>query len=329
MNKNKTKKIIKISATIALVIAMLFPVAIGTTKAAKKKKTTKTTVIDYSPIIKTKDGNFKLDSTDIIRKSTQLLGTKYKLGSKGGNAYGNGKVYTATKTRKYGVDCSGLVWWTLSSLKKDGTIKTGTKGFSANKPFPIDAVNWITSPKYQYWKEIGSRGGSALIRKAKLTLNGQSINVLKMNEKVADKHWYKYDGDKDIPSGTIIVSYNSKTATSKNAYNHVWIALGNFGAISEKEVAKILVNQYGVDASLLIEKGGNINGEFEIKKAYSAKKGKNVPVIQKTSDSSPYWRIESSGPEGIVYINNGDPTTENKDSKNYNYIWAFQIANSK
>lgn len=76
----------------------------------------------------------------IIAQAAQLLGTKYTYGTKGGNPYSTPyTLKTEAQTRAQGIDCSGLVWWTLTNLGYK------TSGFGQNNPVPADTFGWLGS----------------------------------------------------------------------------------------------------------------------------------------------------------------------------------------
>lgn len=284
-------------------------------------------------IPKNKAGNINtsLTSNDIIAQACKMTGKSYwtnpnsQDGFENGWGHGvtNGYLWGGTSgTRKYGVDfkladnnsfssldCTGLIYYTLTSLG------CTTNGFSFQNPVPVDTTHWYnyTNPTITY------KGTTA------------NVSVLKSGVSIESMPYYKCQNGSEIPSGSIVVSAGSKLG---NGYHdHAWIYLGNLGTVSEKEVAKILIKDMGVNPSLLIT--GDINGEFSIR-TYINGLGKTVPVIQKTDATSTYWRIESTADTAGygVYINNGNPTSSvtvtdpnTGKVKAIGPIYAFQIAN--
>ena len=76
----------------------------------------------------------------VIAQAAQLLGTKYTYGTKGGNPYSTPyTLKTVSQTMAQGIDCSGLVWWTLTNLGYK------TSGFGQNNPVPADTFGWLGS----------------------------------------------------------------------------------------------------------------------------------------------------------------------------------------
>ena len=286
-----------------------------------------------SSIKNTENGKFTLSEDDILKKSGEIVGKDYKFGSKGGDAYNGGGPLASNNNKFKNIDCSGLIWWTLKSLNVSVSLGQGTAS-----TVPIDCVDWLTyssSNTSYYYNEIGvwrnkdindpkseiifdNNAGQGhkrvydIITKGsnKLSVNGkgQDINVLKINDPITSNYrWYEYyDGEtkKELPAGTIVVAY----AGSKNSYDHSWITIGNLGTSDSNEAANILIGR------------GIIT---EQQRSYVRSKG-----------SSKYWRIEASGSDGDVCIDNADENYSAAEGKNgiikkIGPIWAFQVANYK
>ena len=77
----------------------------------------------------------------VVAKAATLLGSPYTFGNKGyWYAYNQGQ-YTPLSVRtinNLGIDCSGLVYYTLTQLGYK------TSGFSWNNPVPVDTDHWLT-----------------------------------------------------------------------------------------------------------------------------------------------------------------------------------------
>ena len=251
---------------------------------------------------------------DIIKKASELLGKPYSYDGKGGTAY-NSPPSVLTADKVTGIDCSGLVWWTLSSLKMQ------TRGFSYNNPVPVNTRNWLAD-KNQYsfselktWKfennqwttEQANKWGPSVknvnLQVKSDTSDWKNINVLKVNDPIASnlRYWEYYgsDGNKrELPMGTIIVSYGEGLGMQ----GHAWIYIGNLGNKSQA-IATLRAMGVNINESYVIDKGNGCT----------------------------HWRIESAG-SGNVTINNGNPdygavSTQNNKRKGIGPIWAFQVAN--
>ena len=77
----------------------------------------------------------------VIAEAATLLGGNYKYGCKGYyNMYSAGYTpvaYSVDYTRSQGVDCTGLIYYTLTNLGYS------TSGFSWNHPVPVDTEHWL------------------------------------------------------------------------------------------------------------------------------------------------------------------------------------------
>ena len=83
----------------------------------------------------------------VIAKAATLLGSPYTFGNKGyWYAYNQGQ-YTPLSVEtinNLGIDCSGLVYYTLTQLGYK------TSGFSWNNPVPVDTDHWLTVNAVSY-----------------------------------------------------------------------------------------------------------------------------------------------------------------------------------
>lgn len=80
-------------------------------------------------------------SDTVIAKAAELLGTPYTFGNKGySGAYTQGAYapLSVSTIKNLGIDCSGLVYYTLTQLGYS------TSGFSWNNPVPVDTAHWLT-----------------------------------------------------------------------------------------------------------------------------------------------------------------------------------------
>ena len=156
----------------------------------------------------------------VIAQAAQLLGTKYTYGTKGGNPYSTPyTLKTEAQTRAQGIDCSGLVWWTLTNLGYK------TSGFGQNNPVPADTFGWL-----------GSTGTK------KITYGGITDNIEIEKSNLPTKtyaYWEKSDRSTITP-GSVVVAQNP------NGEDHAWIYMGEFD--SRADVVSYL-KSIGVPAS--------------------------------------------------------------------------------
>ena len=243
-------------------------------------------------------GNFDLKSDDLVKASAQLLGMPYGWDVKGVKL--NKSIYSNTITaadlrsvedlRQTGVDCSGLIYYVLTSLN------CSTVGFDKQNPVPYNTYHW-----YNHF--LTSRNSTLQIKVG----NGsyKNVKVLKSGEDITNNIRYYQDANGNtLPAGTIIISQNP----SGNYENdHSWIYLGEFD--NKDEVINYLKNDLGISETLLNSRLPN-----------------GHDVVEALGGNCKHWRIEAAANVG-VRINNIDPGAGTNDSgKTIGKIYAFQIA---
>ena len=163
----------------------------------------------------------------VIAKAAELLGCKYTFGTKGGNPYATPyTLKTVSETMAQGIDCSGLVWWTLTNLGYK------TSGFGQNNPVPADTFGWIGSTGT---KTITYGGVTADVDVEKLKLPSPADKTAKKTY----EYWEKADGS-TITAGSVVIGENP------SGIDHCWIYMGEFA--SRAEVVAYL-KEIGVPAS--------------------------------------------------------------------------------
>ena len=160
----------------------------------------------------------------VIAKAATLLGTPYTFGNKGyWYAYNQGQ-YTPLSVEtinNLGIDCSGLVYYTLTQLGYK------TSGFSWNNPVPVDTDHWLT-----------------VNDNCTITYDGKTskVEVEKKNIKTTDRpYWERADGSV-ITAGSVVVAQNP------GGEDHAWIYMGEFD--SRNDVISYL-KSIGVSESLI------------------------------------------------------------------------------
>jgi uncharacterized surface anchored protein len=163
----------------------------------------------------------------VIAKAATLLGTPYTYGNKGyWYAYDQGQ-YTPLSVQtinNLGIDCSGLVYYTLTQLGYK------TSGFSWNNPVPVDTDHWLT-----------------VNDNCTITYDGKTskVEVEKKNIKTTDRpYWERADGSV-ITAGSVVVAQNP------SGEDHAWIYMGEFD--SRNDVVSYL-KSIGVSESLINSK---------------------------------------------------------------------------
>ena len=166
-------------------------------------------------------------SDTVIAKAATLLGTPYTFGNKGyWYAYNQGQ-YTPLSVRtinNLGIDCSGLVYYTLTQLGYK------TSGFSWNNPVPVDTDHWLSVND----NCIISYGGKT-----------SKIDVEKKNIKTTDRPYWECSNGSTITPGSVVVAQNPY------GEDHAWIYMGEFN--SRSDVVSYL-KSIGVSDSLINSK---------------------------------------------------------------------------
>lgn len=168
--------------------------------------------------------NVAFPSADtVIAKAATLLGTPYTFGNKGYSGIYTQGAYaplSVSTINSLGIDCSGLVYYTLSQLGYK------TTGFSWNNPVPVDTAHWLT-----------------VSDSCTITYGGKTSNVdiEKQNVKTEDHPYWECADGSTITAGSVVV------AETKNI-NHAWIYMGEFN--SRNDVISYL-KSIGVPESLI------------------------------------------------------------------------------
>ena len=163
----------------------------------------------------------------VIAKAATLLGSPYTFGNKGyWYAYNQGQ-YTPLSVQtinNLGIDCSGLVYYTLTQLGYK------TSGFSWNNPVPVDTDHWLSVND----NCIISYGGKT-----------SKIDVEKKNIKTTDRPYWECSNGSTIMPGSVVVAQNPY------GEDHAWIYMGEFN--SRSDVVSYL-KSIGVSDSLINSK---------------------------------------------------------------------------
>ena len=166
-------------------------------------------------------------SDTVIAKAATLLGSPYTFGNKGyWYAYNQGQ-YTPLSVRtinNLGIDCSGLVYYTLTQLGYK------TSGFSWNNPVPVDTDHWLSVND----NCTISYGGKT-----------SKIDVEKKNIKTTDRPYWECSDGSTITPGSVVMAQNPY------GEDHAWIYMGEFN--SRNEVVSYL-KSIGVSESLINSK---------------------------------------------------------------------------
>ncbi|MBP0972570.1 MAG: TonB-dependent receptor [Oscillospiraceae bacterium] len=167
-------------------------------------------------------------SSDVlIAQAATLLGTKYGFGKKGysGIYYqGSYKPLEESTIRSQGIDCSGLIYYSLTHLGYS------TTGFDWNNPVPVDTEHWLTV------------NADCTITYGDVT---SIIDIEKERIKTTERPYWECADGSTIAPGSVVV------AEIPNDINHSWIYMGEFS--NRNEVVNYLKN-IGVPDSLITDK---------------------------------------------------------------------------
>ena len=170
----------------------------------------------------------------VIAQAATLLGSPYGWGFKGytGVYYqGSYSPLSLDFVRNQGVDCSGLIYYTLTHLGYK------TSGFSWNNPVPVDTMHWLTVGDNC---TISYGGVTSKIDVEKRNLPTPSNTQAEKNY----EYWECADGSTITPGSVVI-------ADNLNGEDHSWIYMGEFD--SRDDVVNYLRN-IGVNESYINSK---------------------------------------------------------------------------
>ncbi|MBR1764116.1 MAG: NPXTG-anchored protein [Ruminococcus sp.] len=170
----------------------------------------------------------------VIAQAATLLGAPYTFGFKGySGIYYQGQYEPLSESyiRQQGIDCSGLIYYTLTHLGYS------TSGFSWNNPVPVDTAHWLTVNS----KCTVTYGGVTA------NIDVEKENLPSPADKTAKKtyeYWECKDGSTITP-GSVVVGENP------GGIDHAWIYMGEFN--SRSDVVAYL-KKIGVDESKITTK---------------------------------------------------------------------------
>ncbi|MBQ8629937.1 MAG: hypothetical protein IJ421_10760 [Prevotella sp.] len=171
----------------------------------------------------------------VIAQAATLLGTPYNFGFKGFTGVYYQDSYKALDldfVRNQGLDCSGLVYYTLTHLGYK------TSGFSWNNPVPVDTTHWLTV------------NDNCTISYGGVT---SKIDVEKKKISTEERPYWECADGSTITPGSVVV------AEMPDSIDHAWIYMGEFN--SRADVVTYLKN-IGVDESLITDATvGNGSGD--------------------------------------------------------------------
>ena len=220
---NFKKRIKKLGAGImaSLCAVSLFSTSIGGTLSASAAMTTENTAFPTAD--------------EVIAEAATLLGAPYGWGCKGYSGIYYQDSYSPLDldyVRNQGVDCSGLLYYTLTHLGYS------TSGFSWNNPVPVDTPHWLS-----------------LNDNCTITYNGitSKIDVEKSNIPYTERPYWECADGSTISAGSMVIAQNPY------GEDHSWIYMGEFD--SRNDVISYL-KSIGVNESYISSRTvGDGNGD--------------------------------------------------------------------
>lgn len=160
----------------------------------------------------------------LIAQAATLLGTKYGFGKKGysGIYYqGSYKPLTEESIRGQGIDCSGLIYYSMTHLGYS------TTGFAWNNPVPVDTDHWLSV-----------KDGCTI------TYDGvtSQIDIEKQSVKTTERPYWECADGSTITPGSVVV------AEIPNDINHSWIYMGEF---NDRDEVVAYLRSIGVPDNLI------------------------------------------------------------------------------
>lgn len=196
-------------------------------------------------------------SDEVIAQAATLLGSPYGWGFKGYTGVYYQDSYSPLSldyVRQQGVDCSGLLYYTLTHLGYS------TSGFSWNNPVPVDTPHWL------------SVNDNCTITYKGVT---SKIDVEKANIPYTERpYWECADGSTITPGSMVI-------ADNLNGEDHSWIYMGEFNNRNEviSYLKSIGVNESYINNSTVGDGSGDGGTHWRIES-----NGSNGCVINNRTD---------------------------------------------
>lgn len=164
----------------------------------------------------------------VITKACELLGVPYKLGGNGSTNLARGETMHREEFEDYGIDCSGFVYWTYSSL---GVSVQHTD--SAN-----EKLNDYSMPPNTYCWHIGYSAFDDLV----VSVGELSADVVIERDQghSYDKEYYIADNGGYISPGSVVVMM-----TEDPMDEHAWMYIG-YAEGGKQGIKDLLSRKYGI-----------------------------------------------------------------------------------
>lgn len=190
--------------------------------------------ISVSAAIKIENAAFP-SADEVVAEATTLLGSPYGWGFKGYTGVYYQSSYSPLSldyVRQQGVDCSGLIYYTLAHLGYS------TSGFSWNNPVPVDTPHWLS-----------------VSDNCTITYNGvtSQIDVEKKNIPYKERPYWECADGSTITPGSVVIADNL------DGEDHSWIYIGEFNNRDEviAYLRKIGVNDSYINSNTVGDGSGD------------------------------------------------------------------------
>ena len=196
-------------------------------------------------------------SDEVIAQAATLLGSPYGWGFKGYTGVYYQDSYSPLSldyVRQQGVDCSGLLYYTLTHLGYS------TSGFSWNNPVPVDTPHWL------------SVNDNCTITYKGVT---SKIDVEKANIPYTERPYWECADGSTITPGSVVIADNL------DGEDHSWIYIGEFNNRNEviSYLKSIGVNESYINNSTVGDGNGDGGTHWRIES-----NGSNGCVINNRTD---------------------------------------------
>ena len=194
-----------------------------------------TGVLTASAVSTATENEASPSADEVIAQAATLLGSPYGWGFKGYTGVYYQDSYSPLSldyVRQQGVDCSGLIYYTLAHLGYS------TSGFSWNNPVPVDTPHWLS-----------------VTDNCTITYNGvtSKIDVEKENIPYKERPYWECADGSTITPGSVVIADNL------NGEDHSWIYIGEFNNRDEviAYLKKIGVNENYINSNTVGDGSGD------------------------------------------------------------------------
>ena len=264
---------------------------IGSTRYGNYSPAKKITVL-YDP-----DLQYLLSAKDIFKKACELLGSPYNTTyptNKGTNVvHKDYPLLPTAQARIKGVDCSGLVYWTLRnlgvSITSPQSVAEPGNYYTEDMGMPCLTYEWFSDTRMVPFTDLTMKVNGYPSKGGKLKLIRDQLTNSRTD-------YYHDDYGNMIPPGSIVL-WNNPTGI-----NHMWFYIG-YAEGGKEGIKKLLKEKYGItgiqDSAIYYDKN-----DVDYWKIESAGHGKGCILSNGVLEcparaGTCVWRITADAPEVI------------------------------